>query len=93
MFLAWLKLRRRNLGPVLNANGWAINAQVRVNTGFGATLTTLAKYPLVKLPDPYADKKMPFWKKCLITLAVLAVIFCILYFTNTLQYVGLPFEK
>lgn len=93
MFLAWLKLRKRNLGPVLNANGWAINAQVRVNTAFGATLTTLAKYPLVKLPDPYADKKMAWWKKCLIWLAILIGIFCALYFTNTLKYVGLPFQK
>lgn len=93
MFIAWSKLRRRNLGPVLNANGWAINAQVRINTGFGATLTSLAKYPLVTMPDPYADKKMPFWKKCLITLVVLAGIFCALYFTNTLKYVGLPFKK
>lgn len=93
MFLAWLKLRKRNLGPVLNANGWAINAQVRVNTAFGATLTTLAKYPLVKLPDPYADKKMAWWKKCLIWLVILIGIFCALYFTNTLKYVGLPFKK
>ena len=93
MFLAWLKLRKRNLGPVLNANGWAINAQVRVNTAFGATLTSLAKYPLVKLPDPDADKKMPLWTKILITLVVLGGIFCALYFTNTLKYVGLPFKK
>ena len=93
MFLAWLKLRKRNLGPVLNANGWAINAQVRVNTTFGATLTSLAKYPLVTLPDPYADKKMPCWKKWLITIVVLGGIFCALYFTNTLKYVGLPFRN
>ena len=93
MFIAWTKLRRRNLGPVLNANGWAINAQVRVNTAFGATLTSLAKYPLVKLPDPYADKKMAWWKKCLIWLVILGGIFCALYFTNTLKYVGLPFKK
>lgn len=93
MFLAWLKLRKRNLGPVLNANGWAINAQVKINTGFGATLTSLAKYPIVTLPDPYADKKMAWWKKCLITLVVLAGIFCALFFTNTLKYVGLPFKK
>ena len=78
---------------MLNANGWAINAQVRVNTAFGATLTSLAKYPLVKLPDPYADKKMAWWKKCLIWLVVLGGIFCALYFTNTLKYVGLPFKK
>lgn len=93
MFIAWTKLRKRNLGPVLNANGWAINAQVRVNTTFGATLTSLAKYPLVKLPDPYADKKMAWWKKCLIWLVILGGIFCALYFTNTLKYVGLPFKK
>ena len=93
MFIAWTKLRRRNLGPVLNANGWAINAQVRVNTAFGATLTSLAQYPLVTMPDPYADKKMPAWKKWLITLVVLGGIFCALYFTNTLKYVGLPFKK
>ena len=93
MFIAWTKLRKRNLGPVLNANGWAINAQVRVNTTFGATLTSLAKYPLVKLPDPYADKKMAWWKKCLITLVVLGGIFCALFFTNTLRHVGLPYKK
>ena len=92
MFIAWTKLRRRNLGPVLNANGWAINAQVRVNTAFGATLTSLAKYPVVTLPDPYADKKMAWWKKMLIWLLILGGIFCALYFTNTLKYVGLPFR-
>lgn len=93
MFIAWSKLRKRNLGPVLNANGWAINAEVRINTSFGATLTSLAKYPLVKLPDPYADKKTPFWKKVLYTFLIIVGIFCALFFTNTLKYVGLPFKK
>lgn len=93
MFIAWTKLRKRNIGPILNANGWAVNAQARINTRFGSTLTSLAKYPKVTLPDPYADKKMPWWKKTLITLFVLAIIFCALYFTNTLKYVGLPFHK
>lgn len=27
--LAWLKLRRRNLAPILDANGWAVNARVK----------------------------------------------------------------
>ena len=27
MLLAWLKLRQRNLGPLLDANGWAINGR------------------------------------------------------------------
>ena len=72
MLLAWLKLRKRNLGPVLNANGWAINSDVKVNTTFGKTLTSMAKYPKVLGKDPFADKKMAWWKKCLIWLVVLA---------------------
>ena len=77
MLLAWLKLRKRNLGPVLNANGWAINSNIRVNTTFGATLTTMAKYPKIVANDPFADKKMPWWQKCLIWLVVLAAIFVV----------------
>lgn len=50
--MAWLKLRKRDLSPILNANGWAINSRVIVNIKFGATLTHLAKYPKanIKLP-------------------------------------------
>ena len=77
MLLAWLKLRKRNLGPVLNANGWAINSNVRVNTTFGATLTSMAKYPKIAVKDPLADKKMAWWKQCLIWLGVLIVVFLI----------------
>ena len=75
MLLAWLKLRKRNLGPVLNANGWAINSDVKVNTTFGKTLTSMAKYPKVVAPDPFTDKGMPWWQKCLIWLVVLVTLF------------------
>ena len=44
MLIASLKLRRRNLGPLLDANGWAVNARV-VNIPFGASLTQLAELP------------------------------------------------
>lgn len=74
MLLAWMKLRRRNLGPVLNANGWAINSKIKINTVFGATLTTLAKYPKVVMNDPFAEKKMAWWKKCLIWIVVLGAL-------------------
>lgn len=81
MFIAWSKLRKRNLGPVLNANGWAINAKIPVNVRFGATLTEMASYPRIVLDDPYAEKKMPKWLRRLITLLViLAVAFVLLYF-------------
>ena len=64
MFIAWRKLRRRDLGPVLNANGWAINAKSLVNTKFGKTLTSLAKFPKLTAVDPEARKKRArrrFW--------------------------------
>ena len=87
MFLAWLKLRKRNLGPVLNANGWAINSKIKVNVRFGATLTGLAQYPKLVLDDPFADKKTPTWRKWLYgILAVLVVVFAILFFTKSLPW-------
>jgi hypothetical protein len=64
MMLAWLKLRKRNLGPLLDANGWAINGRARINVAFGGALTQLATLPAASermLADPYADKRRP-WK-------------------------------
>lgn len=93
MLIAWLKLRKRNLGPLLNANGWAINAKVLVNVRFGATLTSLASYPKIVFDDPFAEKKTPKWKKWLIgILLTLVVLFGILFFTNNLKCIGLPFH-
>ena len=57
MFIAWRKLRKRDLGPVLNANGWAVNAASLVRVKFGKTLTSLAKYPKLTAVDPEARKK------------------------------------
>ncbi len=64
MLLAWLKLRLRNLGPVLDANGWAINTRAKMNAPFGAALTQLARLPPGanrKLLGPYAVRKGPRW--------------------------------
>ena len=79
MLLAWLKLRKRNLGPVLNANGWAINSDVKVNTTFGKTLTSMAKYPKVVAADPFADKKTPLWRKILYWVVALAIVFVLVF--------------
>ena len=54
MFIAWRKIRKRDLGPILNANGWAINASALVRAQFGKTLTSLAKYPSLTAVDPAA---------------------------------------
>jgi hypothetical protein len=75
MLLAWMKLRQRNLGPILDANGWAINTRARVNVAFGAALTDLAVLPKGasrSFDDPFADKHQP-WKLYL-ALATLLVL-------------------
>ena len=94
-FIAWTKLRKRNLGPILNANGWAINSKVLVTILFGGKLTTVAKYPKLKLADPY-DQKTPAWKIWLPTvLIILAIAFLALYFTGNLEFICLssPLHK
>ena len=69
MVMAWLKLRRRNLAPVLNANGWAINADAILSVPFGRTLTEQVAFPLIK-----AKKGLKGWQICLIILACLIVL-------------------
>lgn len=60
MLIAWFKLKQRNLGPILDANGWAVNARAKINIPFGTSLTGVAKLPEGAdraLIDPYAEKK------------------------------------
>ncbi|MBR4505444.1 MAG: hypothetical protein IKP21_01560 [Bacteroidales bacterium] len=90
MLLAWLKLRKRNLGPVLNANGWAINSDVKVNTTFGKTLTSMAKYPKVVSPDPFADKKTPLWRKILYWVLILGIAFLLIFRLTQHRWVWQP---
>ena len=64
MLLAWLKLRRRNLGPLLDANGWAVNARAFINLPFGASLTAVAAIPTsaqLRLVDPFAERRSTIW--------------------------------
>ncbi len=78
MALAYLKLRRRNLGPILDANGWAINGRARINVAFGAAMTELAKLPKGSqrsLDDPFADKRTP-WKRWVVLVILLVLAGC-----------------
>jgi hypothetical protein len=75
LVIAFMKLRQRNLAPVLDATGWAVNARVRINIPFGGSLTTLAKLPEGaerSLTDPFAEKRQP-WGLYLFGVGVLAV--------------------
>ncbi len=76
VLLAWLKLRKRNLGPILDANGWAVNARAKINLPFGASLTASARLPENaerSLVDPFAEKKRP-WILYLILLVLAGVL-------------------
>ncbi|RVU48149.1 hypothetical protein EA187_01545 [Lujinxingia sediminis] len=76
MLIAWLKLRTRNLGPLLDANGWAINAMARVNVPLGRSLTGIAALPegaSRELHDPFAERKSR-WPRYLLGAAATIVI-------------------
>ena len=90
MVMAWLKLRRRNIAPLLNANGWAVNAASKISIPFGETLTDVAKYPKMKLVDPYAKKGLAPWKKWVISLSALIVAAGVLWIFNLLAWAKLP---
>jgi hypothetical protein len=75
MVITYFKLRKRNLAPILDANGWAVNTRAIVNIPFGKTLTALARLPegaQSSLVDPFAEKERP-WKLYLFLAAVAAV--------------------
>lgn len=76
VIMAWLKLRQRNLGPILDACGWAVNARVKINIPFGGALTSVAKLPPNAkrcLIDPYRRKSIAPWLiPLLICVAIIA---------------------
>ena len=59
MLIAWLKLRQRSLGPILDASGWAINGRMKVNVRLGGMLSQTAHVPPGArrvAPDPYRER-------------------------------------
>ena len=86
LLLAFIKLRKRNLGPILDANGWAINAKAKINVPFGERLTVVARLPRgtsVLGQDAYAQKPM-FWPKLVGILLFLVWFYSLLCYTNLL---------
>ena len=81
LVLAFIKLRKRNLGPILDANNWALNAKAKINVPLGTSLTDIAKLPpgaVVDVSDRYAEKSV-LWPKIL---AVVFVVWWIYAFLN-----------
>jgi hypothetical protein len=75
MLIAWLKLRQRTLGPVLDATGWAVNGRVRVNLPLGTALTSRATLPrgaTRSLEDPFEDRDARARRRLVTLLLLLA---------------------
>lgn len=79
MFMAWLKLRQRTLGPLLDASGWAINGKVKIGVRLAHSLTRLRKLPpgaVRELPvgaEGRARRRRIFWLS--VVLGITLVVF------------------
>jgi hypothetical protein len=77
MLIAWLKLRQRSLGPILDASGWAINGRMNINLGLGRSLSQTAKVPVNakrNIADPYADSHGLRNSLCVLALVAAAAL-------------------
>ncbi len=60
VILTWFRLRARDLAPILNACGWAVNRRLHLSLTLGRLFTSEAVLPAhaqLQLIDPYADRK------------------------------------
>lgn len=76
--IAALKLRQRNLGPILDANGWAINGRVKINIPFGGSLTRIAALPAGaqrSTKDPYKSSSGLGWFWAVVIIVLVAVAY------------------
>ncbi len=87
LILAYMKLRKRNLGPILDANGWAVNAKAKINVPLGTSLTGIAKLPPDSVVDVAGDKFAQHsarWPKFLFTAFILAWLYAFVDETGVL---------
>lgn len=76
VLIAWRKLRQRNIAPILDASGWAVNGNVKIPPLLGDSLTSLPVYSpksFLAKKDPYAKKKFPL-KRVIFSLILLALV-------------------
>jgi len=76
VFIAAMKLRKRNLGPLLDAGGWAVNALAKVSIPLGKSLTLLHRLPpgaRRSLKDPFAPRRRR-WPWVLLVLVLLGAL-------------------
>ncbi len=86
MILGWLKLRARDIAPILNACGWAINRRLRFSLKLGRLFTSEAALPSNserQLTDPYADDTL--MRNTVIAVLALAAVLAALWFAGVLD--------
>lgn len=83
VIIAALKLRQRNLGPLLDGVGWAVNGRMKINIPFGSALTAIAALPEGaerRFEDPYKveDRVRP-WAWSIVFILTLLTIGAVLW--------------
>ncbi|MBP5443835.1 MAG: hypothetical protein J6Y60_11415 [Treponema sp.] len=76
MFIAWNKLRQRNIAPILDASGWAINGNVKISLKLGNTMTQTASCPkgsTLNPYDPFEQKGFPI-KRVIFAVVIVAIV-------------------
>lgn len=88
VILTWFKLRRRDLGAILNAGGWAANRPLHFSNGLAAEFTRLAALPpgTCAARDPYS--RTPWGRILLVILLALGLATGLAY-----KYEWGPFAK
>jgi hypothetical protein len=92
MIIAALKLHQRNLGPILEGTGWAVNGRVKINLPLGFALTDRGVLPANATRtavDPYEDEAANGRRR-----AAIALLFAVAAWLTTAGILHLwPFGK
>ncbi len=63
VILTWFRLRARDLAPILNASGWAVNRRIGLTPSLGRFFTRQASYLGRRFVAPPPMAQMPRWPK------------------------------
>jgi hypothetical protein len=77
VIIAFIKLRQRTLGPLLEGTGWAVNGRVKINIPLGTALTGAKKLPAGSrrlLHDPFADEDAKRRARIILVVAILVAL-------------------
>lgn len=77
VILTWFRLRARDLAPILNASGWAVNRRIGLTPALGRFFTQRAVYlgrRFVPGPPMTRARRWPVWVATLVALTVFSAV-------------------